>query len=1562
MNLSKFIIHRKTTISMLFIGLCLLGIISYRQLGVELMPSAELPFLIVNARSVQDVDPDYVEKQAIIPLEGAITTLPGISEIESFADRSGGTIYVYFNQNVNIKYSYLRLEEKVNAISSSLQDDFRVSVIKVDTDQLANAFMNLQVRGSGGVDRVRQIVDEEVTDELLNIDGMANAEVFGGREQSIEIILNSEACRAYNVTPAQIQQMIAGNSQYRTFVGHATGNSKKYFVNIVAEYSAVSDLENIVVNRAGPIRLKDVATIHFGIKEPTSLSRINGKEAVTINLVRDNMVNLIDLSRKTQQVIAQLNKKLAPSDIEIVIQYNSAESIETNIDMIIELAIIGSLLAVFVLWLFLKNLKLVLIIALAIPVSIITAFNLFYYFDITINSFTLVGIVLAVGMLVDNSVVVLENIYRHMSKRRDAEGSVLQGSREVWRSIFASTLTTVAVFLPFVFATNYIVQILGKHISVSIITTLLISLLVAVLLIPMMTYWILSRTKTKTSQIFRTVSQKNRLVQLYNLVLKTSLRKPARTTVTVLLLFFVTLFIALATSREVSEEVENREFNLYVTMPKGAVLETTDQLVANLEEELQSVEEILNLTSQIYDEEAVLSIELKEEYYDFNRKTIPEIKNIIERRVDRYDDVADISFDQPSSSQRYRGGGGGGGGLGRGMSSMERMLGIGRQTERIVIKGTDFAVMEAVSDDIEYYMEDLSSVSNTSVNISDNRPEVHLLFDHEILNHYDVSPNRISSELRGFQSEINANLTFKQGVNEYDIVIREEVQEDKTIDDLRRLDIPSDTGDLHELQDIAQIVFSFGSSGIRRINQEKQIEVSYRFVEEVLASKDLLESARMEVEQIVANLQLPRGVAVEVVHQESELEDFYLLIGTAFLLIYMILASVFESLTTPVVMLFTIPLASVGALWGLVLTGNSILNANSLMGFLILQGIVVNNGIIFIDYTRILQKRGYSTPRAIMAAGQARVRPILITAITTIVAMIPLAMGNEEYVSRIGAPFAITVIGGLALSTLFTLVIIPTVYSGMNSSLQWLRNLDWKVKLLLLLLLLGSWALIYFYVDSLVMRILDIILSLLLIPAAAYFIMVTLRQAGEEYIKRNEQLHIVVQRLVKIYDGDSRFKRDWKKSSRTKENQDEKKREGITLDFILWAVPLLGFLVYFIYFYIRLFFWVFVFIHILYFFGLYLINTMFGNRSMLFHKLFKWWFPFFNLVLFYFKWKNPVLLIFIGIVWYILLVIYTTSERLHSQKVNIARITGRMAGLRRFFYRFVQVIPIVGKRKTPFRALNGVSLQIESGMFGLLGPNGAGKTTLMRIICGVLEQSRGKIWINGIDIQEKREELQGLIGYLPQEFGMYENMTAYEFLNNQAILKNILDNDIREQRITDVLKGVHMLEHRDKKIGSFSGGMKQRIGIAQTLLHLPRILVVDEPTAGLDPRERIRFRNLLVELSRDRIVIFSTHIIEDISSSCNLVAVLNRGNLKYVGDTNKMANLAKGVVWEALVPPREFEQLRDRLRITHHMRVQENIRIRILSEHKPLDSAVSINPSLEDAYLWLLGHERRQVV
>lgn len=1557
MNIVQFVLKRKTLISMVFIALVLLGIVSYQQLPVELYPNAELPFLIVQVRAAQDMDPAYIEKAAIVPLEGAVSTLEGIDQIQSFVQRDGGVIYVYFNQSINTKVAHLRLDEKVNAIRADLGEEFFVAVIKIDTEQLSNMFMSLQVRGGGGLNRVRELTDQNIVRDLENIDGVANVEVFGGQEKSIEVILDDEASQAYGITPSQIRNLMSQNAQYKTFVGKAYDNDRYYFVNMVADYTDVRQLETIIVNRNGPVRLGDIAEIYFGAKEQTSISRVNGKDAITIQLMRDSQVNLIDLAHSTRDVINELNETLRPLDVEIVIQSDAAEQIEENIDMIIELALFGGLLAVFVLWIFLRNIKWVLIITLALPISIFTAFNFFYAADISINSLTLVGMALAVGMLLDNSVVVMENIYRLLSRGRDHDTSVVQGTQEVWRSIMAATLTTITVFLPFVFAENFIVRLIGRHIGVSIISTLLVSLVVALLLIPMATHSLLQGKGMGSVLSFQLVSQKNRLLQIYNVILKSCMRYPARTVIGGVLFFFLSLIIALAVSINVPEEVETREFNLYVTMDSGSTLELTDLMVRDIETQLESLEEKEEIISKIYEEEAIVTVRLLEEYQKINNRSVQQIKEDVQ---DRVEDIpgGEISYEEPLASSRYRGGGGAPGG------DLERMLGIGIASEKVIIKGRDFESMRNLAEDIADYLEDLQSVQRATVSVSPDRPEAHLYFDHMMMNNSNVSLQNIASELTTFRSEFSSQLSFKQGTDEYDIVIRGDTLVDKTLEDLQALEIPSATGERYQLQDLARIILAEGRASINRVNQEKQVEVNYRFESEITDSKDLLTVSRQEIDELIATLNIPAGVAVEVVHEDTDLSDFYFLIGASFILIFMILASVFESLSTPAVMMFTIPLAAIGSLWALVFTGNSLLTANTLIGFLILLGVVVNNGIIYIDYTRILRNRGFSRSRALMLAGHARVRPILITAITTIIAMLPLAMGKAEYVEKIGAPFAITVIGGLSLSTLFTLVFIPTFYSGLENAIVWLRSLSLKLKIMQLLLFVSLSYLIFTQVDSVLWRVIDVFLITILIPATTFFVLTSLRRASAQVVSEEEPLRIRIRRLVKVYDEASRFVREWKKGKSIRERAGLVKVYNSWRDYddLLWQLPLVGFIIYFTYVYLQSYFWIFVFAHVVFF----VLATLWKQMSLLLQlsrisiwvprltSWLKWSFPLINVVIFHVKGFSLASLIFIGVLWYLALAISTTSTRLHREQVNVARVTGRFAGLRRWFYRFVQIIPIIGRKRRPFRALDGVSLDIGSGMFGLLGPNGAGKTTLMRIICGIFEQSRGKIWINDKNLARFREEFQGLIGYLPQEFGMYENMSAYEFLDYQAMLKGLKEPNVRRQRIAYVLGAVHMEERQHDKIGSFSGGMKQRIGIAQTLLHLPRILVVDEPTAGLDPRERIRFRNLLVELSRERIVIFSTHIIEDISSSCNRVAVLNQGQLKYVGEPVEMAKLAEGRVWQYLVNVQDIEREQQEHLIVHHMRIEDKVRVRCISAEQPADDAIPVRPTLEDSYLWLL--------
>jgi multidrug efflux pump subunit AcrB/ABC-type multidrug transport system ATPase subunit len=1562
-----FIIRRRTLISMVFIAMVMLGVISYNRLPVELYPVPEMPTMVVMVNSRIEVDPGYMEREAIIPLEGAIGQMEGVEEISSMATRRNGTIQITYNQGVNLKYAQLKLQEKIDEAAAQIPETFNVVVNKVDVRSMLNQFMTIQVLGEGGVDRLRNITDEKISDPLLNVDGVASVNVYGGREKSIEIEILPDVADAYRLTPARIQQLLQGGHTDRTYVGDVYEASSRYFVNVSAEFEAVSDIGNVVVDETSGVHLKDIASITFGTKEEESYSRVNGKDVISVVLVNDNTANLIDLSHKTREVIAALNEEMKDYGIELLVQSDSAETMEKNIDQIIQLALIGGLLAVVILWYFLRNIRLVTVVALSIPISVYAAFNFFYGFGISINSLTLVGMALAIGMLIDNSVVVLENIYRLAGKGQRMRDAVINGTSEVWRSVFAATLTTICVFLPFFFTDDVIVKLFGREIGISIVSTLFISFLVAMLLIPMLTYLILRNSeKHKKIAAFEKLSIRSRMVQVYMLLLKTALRKPVTIIISGLVLFFATLLISLGIQTQSLQEVENNQINIYVTMDSGSTLEKTDELVASMEDELLEIDEQENISSQIEEESAVVTVTLKDDYEDIAGRDFNAVKEFVNYIMDDHDRNAEIDFEQSESNENY----GGGGGM-RQNERMERMMGIGSEEERVVIKGQDYEMMKKVADDLEYYLEDMDDIGRVRSNLASDRPEVHLQFDNEMTGRNNIAMTNVMRELSSFSKEVESGFNFKQGDEEYEIIIRTDTLSDlpaMRMADLEKLEIQSDDGSNYQLQDISRIYYSSGISRINRLNRDKQIELTYRFESEITDDKDLLENARAEVDQLVAGIPLPSGVAVEVVHEEDDFSAYYPLIAMAFLLIFMILASVFESFATPFVMMFSIPLAAIGSLLMLILTGNSLLSANTLMGFIILLGVVVNNGIILIDYSNILQKRGYRRERALIMAGLARLRPIMITAITTIVAMLPLAMGKSEYVGIIGAPFALTVIGGLAFSTLLTLVFIPAFYSGLHTALEWFRGLPLWLKLLQYAAFVGGGFLIYFEINSFLWQMVCTILVVTLVPATIWFIMNSLRKASETIIPEDEPITIRIQNLVKIYDRPGRFTREWLGGLKLRKHFNEEKEYHNWRDLseLTWKLPVLGYLIFMAMFYLERNGWILLALLGIYFLArnvLLVLKKICQNRSVAVKpakwllNIWHWGFPLIVAGYLYLQTEHLGLPIIVIVLFYFALMVDAVSRKIQQEDININRLKGRGSNLRRMLYQMVLSIPVIGKKRKPFKALKGVSLEIGKGMYGLLGPNGAGKSTLMRAICGINNQSYGKVWFNNLDTDEKREELQGLIGYLPQDFGMYENMSAWDYLQYQATLKKISIPKERNKRVQQVLESVHMWENRDKKIGSFSGGMKQRVGIAQVLLHLPRVLVVDEPTAGLDPRERIRFRNLLVELSRERIVIFSTHIIEDIASSCSKLAVLRKGAVQYVGSPRHMTDEAEGHVWELTVPESEFEIYTRKFNVAHHSKDGNMVRLRIVAKDQPHSDAVNVSANLEDAYLWLQSGE-----
>ena len=1561
-----FFIRRPLFVGMLLVGLCLLGVLSFTELPMELFPQSEEPRIIVNLRSSQTSDPAYLEKHAVIPMESAIATLDKIERLETRIDSKRGVIYVYYAKSANLKYAYLKLQRRAEEVQAAIGTEFSVTVSKSDPEQLSNRFLVLQARGEGSLDQIRAVVDEKVTTALSSIDGVASVEVYGGRSRTVEVLFDENAMKLYGLTVGQVSSKIAEQSGQRLYLGQAEESRRKYFVNLISEYTSLPAIEDLVVKDIGPVLLKNIAEVRDGGAEQETISRINGQEAVTLSLQRSWEANLISLARRTRRAVADLRVEIKPDGIELVIQSDEARTIEDNIQSILGLILIGGILAVGVLWAFLRKPALVLTVSAAVPISVLISMNLFYAFGLTINTLTMVGLAIAVGMLVDSSVVVLESIIRHASMNPDVRQAVVRGTGEVARAITASTLTTVAIFCPFLFSTVAEVRTLGWQVGASIITTLLVSLAVAFLLIPVLAFQFLSRRPPSTWEEGRTGRLHGRMRQVYIVLLKTCFRSPGRTVVATVVLFFLTLGLSLNLSVDVPREVELSEFTVYAILPAGTTIEAADEQVKDMDALLADIPEVKERLAAIEEDNVIFTFRLVEDYEKTSDRSVDLIRQDIIDRLDAAFPRVDFDSEAPQQNTRFMGSSGGGGGA----VNLTRLLGVGAAQEKVVVRGRDLEVLRAVADDVSYNIGEMDTVRSARTSVSSQQPTIDLLLDQAALAHFGVSLNTVRSELNGFQRQTSAGIKFKAGADEVDIVLKPAEEIEKKIEDLRRLQFPSSSGGLVPLSQVARIVFSSGYANINRINQEKRVEVTYRFESEIEDSKALLDQARLSVEDLVAGIIPPPGVIIEVAHDVGDASEFTLLIVLAALLIFMILASTFESLLAPGVMMFTIPLAGIGAFTALILTSNSINNANVLIGFLILFGVVVNNGVLLIDYARQLVRRGQRQERALMTSGLTRVRPILITAVTTILGMLPIAMGQGAYVSLIGAPFAITVIGGLAVATLFTLVLIPTVSFSLENALAWWRGLGWKIKAVQgLVFAAGSW-LLFASLDTLLWQVAYSLILLLGIPAFTFFAMTSLRRSQATIIPPGTPITLTIRNVSKLYDDFAKFTKEWRKglAERAPQTVSGAVRRGERRHSLVWKLPLFAFLVYFTYFYLQSGFWIVVFAVVSYLLvlqipGLSPWKTMGSPKSAkrlprrVLSSLVAWGLPLANCLWFQSRWRWWGAVAVIAVIWYSALYVYRTSRKIEAEKINVDRITGRLRKPRTVVYRFVRKIPVIGARKVPFQALDRVSLEIGSGMFGLIGPNGSGKTTLMRAICGILPPTRGKVFFNGLDLGRHREELQSLIGYLPQEFGAYQNMTALDFLDYQAQLKGLWSRRKRTAAVEEALRAVHLWDRRLSRIKTFSGGMKQRLGIAQTLLHLPRILVVDEPTAGLDPTERIKFRNLLAELSKDRIVIFSTHIIEDISSSCNRLAVLLKGKVRFVGPPSDMIELTRGSVWQAVLDDSRFEVVRKTFKVLHHMRDKDKIRVRILAGEKPLEDAVEVTPTLEDSYMWLLGRE-----
>ncbi|MFH1567475.1 MAG: efflux RND transporter permease subunit [Gemmatimonadota bacterium] len=1562
MSLSALAIRRPVTTAMFFTALGVLGLISLQRLSIELMPEVVYPEIYVSL-SGRAASPEQVERDLVIPVEEELGRLAGVASISSQSSAGRGTVRVSYRPGTAMKFALLQAQSRVDRVLPSLPAQTRATVQRFDSGNLSAAVMELQVLGEGDLNRLRDFAEQKIQPELEAVDGVVSAAVLGGQPAAVEVIVDPLALEAHGLTLNQLGSALNAANRPRTYLGQVYGAGLVYPVSAAGQFADLRQAGQTLLRPGQSLRLEDIATVRRGVQTRTDLSRVNGQPAVGIRIQKEDDANLIAVARGVAAEVARLNRELAPEGVSLLVTASQADLMEQALHTLVRSAVVGLLLGLGVLFLFLRNLRFVAVLALAVPASLLITFNLMYAGHLSLNVLSLCGLALAMGMLTDNSIVVMESVFKHAERGKAPAVAARDGTAEVSRAVVASTATTVLVFLPVVFIQSDYQDAL-RQLALAVVFPLLASLAVALTLVPS----VAARTLARGAPAARPTG---RLMSAYTVLLKAGLRHRGRLGIAVAVVLLGTLVTSAFLMLQQEVVPEESQFAVYADLPEGSTLEATDAVVAQVEDAVRQLPGVERFAASVRQGQGTVTVQLEPRAQRPDRVSVETLKQQLSERTAT---IPGGSIGYESLAGGGGRGGGGGGAAGRATSAGSFSSRAGPTSEQIVVRGYDFATLQMIADDVVFRLQETDEVDAASVrsDVQRSAPEVQVIPDPLAMLDRSLDVRTVLAAVQdavpeGFQTQTRF---LQPDGTEVPIEVRTTEDPEAPgpgLAGLRQLPVPVGGGRFAALQEVAAVRTDEGRGTIQRTDQSRRVVVSYRFASEVLDSQPRLEAARQRVRQTAADLVLPEGYTAAVVEAETD-TTYYWMMGVAAVLVYMVLAGLFESLGSPVIIFATLPTAAIGSCWALLLSGTGLTSTAgpmALLGFIVLIGIAVNNGIILIDAIGVLRARyGFRRERAVLVASRTRVRPILMTSATTLLGVLPLALqfgGDYE----VWPPFALTVLGGLSVSMLSTLLLVPAAYMGIGQVSDWLRRLGVPgLVLAALATAAGTWAVQARFERPFWTALAAVPLALAALGAVWTAERVHRARAAQRRFAQPVQA-IQLRTLTKAYGAPGRLRREWgrferRAALRRRTGRDPVDR-GAVADSLLWKLPLLGLVAY-----LHAYFEDPAYLYLLALATWYLLGHLIdcaavvagGSRAApvarLGQRAARLGLPL--LFLSYVQWRLglPSVTAASAAAWLALAATRGLADRVRDGRVDPEALAGRAAWVRRRAYAGAAALPLVGVARPPFTALDGVDLEIGRGMFGLLGPNGAGKTTLMRIVSQVLEPTSGSVAINGTNVR-RYGRLQGLVGYLPQHFGLYDHLTVYQYLEYRALLEGFRAPAERRERVLACLGQVHLDDRCDDPIGALSGGMRQRVGIAQTLLHMPQILVVDEPTAGLDPVERIRFRNLLARVSQQRIVLFSTHIVEDVAGSCNRLAVLERGRLLYTGTPDALRDGARGRVWEAVVPEAATGRLDGAVRIIAQQRTALGVRTRFLASAPPLELAPApAEPTLEDAYIDLL--------
>jgi HAE1 family hydrophobic/amphiphilic exporter-1 len=1014
-KLTQFSVNYPVTVLMVVLGVLLLGYISYDKLGVDLFPDLNSPRIFVEIKSGER-PPEEMEKQFVENIEALAIRQSDVVQVTSISRVGSAQITVEYSWEKDMDEAFLDLQRALNPVSQDSEID-ELNITQHDPNTMPVMIIGLTHSEIDDMNELRKVAESYIRNELVRLEGVAEVELTGQEESEVIIETDIYRLEAQNLSMDEVSSRIQ-NFNRNVSGGRVSEMGIQYIVKGVSMLQNIDDFDNLIVgykntqatetgspntSERTPIFLKDIATVRMGNKEPENIVNINGERCLGLSIYKETQFNTVKSVEQINEALVKIEKALPGYKFTRV--SNQGKFISQAIDEVKETALLGILLAVIILFLFLRRFGTTLIVSIAIPISIIATFNLMYFNHLTINIMTLGGLALGAGMLVDNAIVVMENIFRNHENGMSVKEAAIVGTSQVGGAITASTLTTIIVFLPIVYLHGASGE-LFKDQAWTVAFSLVSSLVVAIFLIPMMYHRFYRNRKSPVKSKSVRVGGYARFLEK---ILKMKWAVIIVSTVAIVAAFALVPKIG----TEFMPKTETKELTIDLKLSEGTELQRTQSTVENIENIL--IEYLGDNLDKIYSQAGPSTGISGTESSVFEGENTGSIKVILKDNatistasivatVDKLTENIEgleINFSQEESA-------------------LKAILGTAEAPVVVEVRGEDLNEIESVVNRVKEKMLGIGSLLNVQTSIEDGAPEVEIRVDRLRAGMYNIDINTVITQVQDQLEGKNAGQLEKGGEMQ-DITIK---VPKKGINEINQLIIKSGT-QVFRLNEIADISYDVSPKEIFRRNQNRIGKVTAQLQPGVA-----LDHVSKEIREATATIDLLPNYRIKVTGEEEKREESVNNLGFALLLsivlVYMVLASQFESLIHPFVILLTIPLAVVGSILIFFILRKTI-NIMAIIGVILLVGIAVNDSIILVDRINQLIREGVNRKDAILQAGQQRIRPIIMTSLTTVLALVPLTIGFGESAS-LRSPMALAVIGGLITSTLLTLVVIPCVY------------------------------------------------------------------------------------------------------------------------------------------------------------------------------------------------------------------------------------------------------------------------------------------------------------------------------------------------------------------------------------------------------------------------------------------------------------------------------------------------------------------------------------------------------